>query len=91
MVDGTLHMFYTVYSGGLSSIVRDTSADGISFTGSTTTVVSAQSGYYNGSPDLYYHDGQYYLFWVRINNSTSFHEILARSASTITGLDRLPR
>ena len=88
-LDNVLHIFYTKTSGGVS-IVRDQSMDGINFTGTPTTVVPAEPGYYNGSPDLFIKDGTYYLYWVRINNSTQVHDIMARTASSLAGLATAP-
>ena len=86
LVGTTLHIFYTDYTGGNSTIIRDQGTDGYSFTGSPTLVVPSEPGIYNGSPDLFIDPatGTYYLYWVRIIGST--HEIIARSASTIEGL-----
>lgn len=88
-LDNVLHIFYTKTSGGVS-IVRDQSLDGITFTGAPTTVVPAEPGYYNGSPDLFIKDGIYYLYWVRINNSTGVHDIMARTASSLAALASAP-
>ena len=86
LVGPTLHIFYTDYTGGNSTIIRDQSTDGYGFTGSPILVVPSESGIYNGSPDSFIDptNGAYYLYWVRIIGST--HEIIARSASTIEGL-----
>ena len=87
-LNNVLHIFYTKYNGGQAYIVRDQSTDGINFTGPITTVVPAELGYYNGSPDLFIGpDGTYYLYWVRILNSAPrTHYIMARTASSLDGL-----
>jgi hypothetical protein len=93
LVDNVLQIFYSIYTAadGSTSIVRDNSADGILFSGSTVTVVTSGVDYSVGNPSIWLNpnDGLYYLYWVQIYDS-GVHQIMVRSASTIAGLDTAP-
>lgn len=90
----SLYMGYTEYTG-VSSIVLSVSLPGPDFGinfSEIKTLVPEEPGFYNGSPNFFLNpnDGLYYMYYVRINTSTNYRDIMVKFAANIEDLDIAP-
>lgn len=90
-IGSSLYIGYTEYTG-VSSIVLAVSQLGPDFGIVFTDVkilVPEEPGFYNGSPNFFLNpnDGLYYMYYVRINTSTNYRDIMVRCAANIEDLD----